>query len=264
MSNLTNLNEFLFDFFCQFNFQSFLALITGIILGFTIFGAMYVVALVVSIRNDKKFKITLKNQIQIDDAEIITIVNGIKKTYQDDTVGLKTNDKFRVVREMSWEMIHQIAEKFYPESDYPIYELTLDEFMMLNHYITDRLDSVFDKRFFKPFRGMRVSRIIKFFEVKKKIDENKLMKAANKLHVPKLTKAAFAVLNAVNPAYWFKKLVIETTYNSAINKITLTIFDIVAEETHKVYSKSIFDKEAILRLENEYLGEEEDLDELEE
>lgn len=264
MNALSSANDLFFDIFSSFNFQTFLTLIFGIIMGFSIFGAVYGVTIVVSIKNDKKFKIALKSQIEIDNQEIIDVLNNLKKTYQTDTVGLKTGEKFKLVRDMSWELVYQIAEKYYPDSDHPIYELTLDEFLMLNHYITDRIDAILKKTIFKGFRGMRVSKIIRFFEVKRKVEETKIVKAANKMQLPKVFKTTMGVLNAVNPVYWFRKLVLETTYNSSINKIALVIFDIVAEETHKVYSKSIFDKEAVLQenvdkflKENESLEEEE-------
>jgi hypothetical protein len=264
MITLTTLNEFFYDFFSSFNFQSFLTLLFGIMIGFTIFGAVYIVTIVVSVKNDEKFKIKLKSQVDIDDEKIVAIVENIKKTFRADTVGLKTGDKFKVVSDMGWEIIYQIAEAYYPESEHPVYELTLDEFIRLNHYITDRIDSVLDKKMLKIFRGMRVSKIIRFFEVKRKVEEAKIVKAANKMQLPKVWKTTMGVLNAVNPMYWFRKIVLETTYNSMINRVSLLILDIVAEETHKVYSKSIFNVEPeIVSDVDTFLDENEDIEEKE-
>ncbi|HOI46280.1 MAG TPA: hypothetical protein PLR26_00980 [Bacilli bacterium] len=237
------INDFFYNFFSSFNFQSFLTLLFGIMIGFFIFGAVYVVTIVISVKNDEKFKIKLKSEVDIDDEEIVKIVESIKKTFQADSVGLKTGDKIKLIGDMSWEIIYQIAEKYYPTSDHPVYELTLDEFLALNHYITNRIDSILGKKMLKVFRNMRVSKMIRFFETKRKVEEAKIVKAANKMQLPKVWKATMGVLNAVNPIYWFRKIVLETTYNSTVNKISLLILDIVAEETHKVYSKSIFNVE---------------------
>ena len=53
--------------------------------------------------------------------------------------------------------------------------------------------------------------------------------------------------NLLNPVKWFSKLGINTTINFAFRKMTLMIIDIVAEETNKIYSKRIFDKERQLQ-----------------
>jgi hypothetical protein len=261
---LTTLNEFFYDFFSSFNFQSFLTLLFGIMIGFTIFGAVYVVTIVVAIKNDEKFKIKLKSQVDIDDEKIVQVVENIKQTFQADAIGLKTGEKFKLVSDMSWEIIYQIAEAYYPQSEHPVYELTLDEFLVLNHYITNRIESILDKKMLKVFRGMRVSKIIRFFEVKRKVEEAKIVKAANKMQLPKVWKTTMGVLNAVNPVYWFRKLVLETTYNSMINKVSLLILDIVAEETHKVYSKSIFNVEPEIASDvDTFIEENEDIDDKE-
>ena len=47
------------------------------------------------------------------------------------------------LKNLSLELSKDIATKFYPESKYPLLELTIDETLMLGHYITDRIDKIF-------------------------------------------------------------------------------------------------------------------------
>ncbi|MFR7880060.1 MAG: hypothetical protein ACLU5J_00120 [Christensenellales bacterium] len=54
-------------------------------------------------------------------------------------------------------------------------------------------------------------------------------------------------LKYANPVYWVKKLFVGSTINFASRKISLLIIDIVADETNKTYSKSIFNKERRLK-----------------
>ena len=54
-------------------------------------------------------------------------------------------------------------------------------------------------------------------------------------------------LKYANPVYWVKKLFVGSTINFALRKISLLIIDIVADETNKTYSKSIFNKERRLK-----------------
>ena len=48
------------------------------------------------------------------------------------------------------------------------------------------------------------------------------------------------VLNVFNPAFWARKLINGVTIPKVANKVALTIIDIVADETNKIYSKSVF------------------------
>jgi hypothetical protein len=52
-----------------------------------------------------------------------------------------------------------------------------------------------------------------------------------------------AVLNAVNPVYWFRKLTKETALNIIVVRIGLSIIAITGEETYKIYSKKVFNVE---------------------
>ena len=148
-------------------------------------------------------------------------------------------------------MINEIAKLYYPKSEYPIYELSIDEMLVLTHYITNRVESLFKGKVLKSLKKIKISQIIKVLEIKKKIEENKIVKAANKVKLPTLYKATMSVLNIFNPGYWVKKIMINTTLSIGTNKIAATIIDIIGEETTKVYSKSVFNEEKVIASEVE-------------
>src|SRR5690606_25802895 len=89
------------------------------------------------------------------------------------------------------------------------------------------------------------SQILRLIDLKKRIEENKLVKLANKTKAPKIYKSVMAVLNIFNPGYWVRKMMISTTIDMTTNKIALIVLDVVGDETNKVYSKnqSIFSTE---------------------
>ena len=121
-------------------------------------------------------------------------------------------------------------------------ELSINELLSLNHYITKRIDDLLDKPVIKNTKNMQVIRIMQFLDKKKQVEETKLVRAAKKLHLPKVLKYGGAVFNAMNPVYWFRKLVISTSVNAMTKKICLVMIGIVGEETIKVYSKALFEQ----------------------
>ena len=127
-------------------------------------------------------------------------------------------------------------------------ELTLEELIVLCHYIAERIDQMFDRRILKPFKTMSISKVLKLLDTYKGIQETKVLKTVKK--TTPVRKVLLTILNYANPIYWFKKLVINGTLSAATSKMSQIVIDIVADETMKVYSKSLFNEEKTLNDEN--------------
>lgn len=227
----------------KISWTSVFVLLTGIIVGFVMCAFIYLVMILASFRKNKQY--VHKSGLDIIDEDIKKVIMSAKNQFSEESNHLGTQEKFAMVKDLSWQLINDIAKMYYPKSDYPIYELSLNELMMLNHYITNRVDSLFQGKMMQHFKKLRISDVLQLLEIKRRLDENKLMKVANKAKIPALFKGAMTVLNVFNPAYWVKKLMINTTMSIGTSKLALIVLDIVGEETVKVYSKNVFniDKE---------------------
>ena len=64
----------------------------------------------------------------------------------------------------------------------------------------------------------------------------------------KMVDTVKGALNVLNPVYWFRKTIMNTTLDFAVNKLCLAVIEIVGEETYKIYSKRVFDEEKNLDL----------------
>jgi len=100
----------------------------------------------------------------------------------------------------------------------------------------------------KNAKKARIITIVNMYEKKKAIEGSKLAKAAKKLKLGKVAKYGGMALNAVNPVYWFRKLVLSTSIDAMTRKLCVAIIGVVGEETSKVYSKKLFDKDVDLGL----------------
>jgi len=121
-------------------------------------------------------------------------------------------------------------------------ELSVSEILNLKHYITNRIDNILDKPILKNTKNLQVTQIMRVLDKKRAVDQNKIVIAAKKYKVGKVLKYTGAALNVVNPVYWFRKLVINTSVDLMTKKICVVIIGIVGEETTNVYSKKLFDK----------------------
>ena len=215
------------------SWSSFWILVAGIVVGFVICSSIYSILLFKSINNqEEKIK---ANAFIASDELVQEIVENIKKSYVEDTEGLMVRERFEVLGSKLYLEINQIATLYYPTSKYPLYELTIEEMILFLHYLSNRIDEVFDHPILKPFKKISVSKIFEIIDTKKRIDENKIVKATKKAHVGKIKSFLIDAVKIINHISF------------ATRKISLIIIDIVADESNKTYSKKIFDKEKSIR-----------------
>lgn len=225
--------------------NTFWTLIAGIVIGFVICSTIYGILLMNSIsKKEKEIENTKKD---IDDDKISNIVEQIKNSYVEESEGLSVTSRFDILGKKIIEIVNKISSEYYPESKYPIYELTIEELILFMHYLSNRIGDIFDKPLLAPFKKISIAQIFKILDTKKKIEETKAAKAFKKANVGKVSSIIMCGLKYANPVYWVKKLFVGSTINFASRKISLLIIDIVADETNKTYSKSIFNKERRLK-----------------
>lgn len=250
--------NFINNLFTSIHWNNILIFLMGIIVGGIISGIIYLIIFFKSINKaDKINQLTSSKENIVQTSEVNKLISGAKDQYKEETKEYGITFKMETLKDISWDLVKNIANVYYPDSKHPIYELSIDELIKLCYYITERIDNVFQGRILKNVRNFKISQIITIIETKKKIDDNKLIKASKKLNSSGLYKAASTTLNIVNPVYWARKFVVSTSVNYGSSKIANIIIDIVGEETAKVYSKHLFIKEnnineEITELENEF------------
>jgi len=219
---------------------SLMPFFVGIVFGFMLCLLIYALVVVKSLK--KTDKLASNSVLNVDDEIIKEQIISAKNVYNEDSTYKSTNQKIICLRDTCWDLMNDIAKTYYPDSKYPLYELSIDEVIILSNYITNRIDNLFEGVILKKIKNVKISTILKIVDMKKKIDQNKIVKAANKTKLPKGIKITMTILNSLNPVYWVKKVMIDGTFNLIVNKIALTIIEVVGEETANVYSKNVFKK----------------------
>ncbi len=237
--------------------------VLGIITGFILL--LLVLVWLMTSDNRKKVKERFQNKKPLDDKTVYDMVLS-KQDRLTETVRLTDNAYFKVAFDLSMELAQEIARYYYPEAKYPIYELSVEELLTLNYYITKRIETIVNGKFLRHFKRNRISKIINILNAKKAVDNSKLMKLSRKYKVSQLLTIGKAVLNYANPVFWFRKLAIKPTTTLVTKEVCKFIIEIVGEETNKIYSKTIFkvdesDDEVIAKFDKliEEEGEDEDV-----
>ncbi len=213
-----------------------LGAVTGIILL-----ALSVVGILAT-NERKKTKIRMSKGEPLDEKVVMDMIES-KQNQLEKTARTTDSGYFKVALDLSLELSEEISRYYFPDSRYPLYELSIQELLTLNYYITNRINDLVNGKFFKLFKNYRIASIIDLLNTKKKITNSKLMQISRKIKIQQIYSASKTVLNYANPIYWFRKLAIKPTTVLVTKEICKYIISIFGEETNKIYSKAIFKQE---------------------
>ncbi len=237
-----SIRNFFIQLFSKVSWGSIFTLLTGIVIGIILCFLIYFILLLINfkkVNNDTIIK-NNDNQDNIKDELVNSLIQATKDQYKEESESFNMMQKVAFMKNLSWQLIQDIAKTYYPDSKYPLYELSIDELIKLNGYITERIDTLFQKRILKMTRNIKISQILRMMDAKKKVEDSKIVKGAKKAHVAGIGKTALNIINLINPVHWMKKIMIGMSLNIGISKIASIIFEIVGQETAKVYSKNVF------------------------
>mgnify|MGYP006293557881 CR=1 FL=1 len=218
-----------------FELSTLISFAVGLVFGMVLFTLLYTVFFVRGLR----IKPRLNAQNPMEEAEL---KQALKTSTEQMLLAQEDDGFFDAFVTASKDLTETIATYYYPTSKYPMMELSVDELLQLDDYIHDRIAQTLNKGLFKNVKHVRVTRFMELVDFKKKIDNQKWMKVVSDKRTRKGIEATLGVINAFNPVYWFRKLVIKTSISTLNRQIAKTMLAVVAEETSRVYSKSVFDE----------------------
>lgn len=228
-----------FDFEIRFDIGSLFVFLSGVVLGVILASLVYIYSLLRTLKNKKHIVDSdLANEIKEED------IKEIIKKYQDYYLDNRKNkDKdiaSNAIKEALKGTTYEIAQKFFPNSKKPLFEITIDEAIMLSHYISQRVDELLGHRGIRIIRKIKISQILNIMEKTRKINNSQVVQSAKKYKVKEIIKTGISALNIVNPFYWVKKGISKISTGLVLKKIVLIIISITGEETYKIYSKQAF------------------------
>ena len=222
----------------ELDFRTVLSFIIGLFFGMILLGLIYALLVVISLR-DKKYRVEV-NPENLRQEEAIEMVRKAQEAFKDRELRGKLT-KTQYFRRLTIDLVYGIAASFYPNSKYPLLEITVDEAIELIGYVQYRLDDMLNKKILRLFKKLRISSIVAMSLSTQSVLDNKAFQVTKNVTV-KASKFKKAV-DTVNPLKWFKRIFVDTSIDRVINKIFLVTLGIIGEEAYKIYSKSVLKEE---------------------
>ena len=113
------------SFTSEFSWTSLFILLTGIVLGFIISVCLYLVIFLASLKKTKDTEIkelSYENEVLLKEK-----LSEIKKDFITDTEGLSMKEKTDMFGTALYNVANTVASNYYPNSKYPLYELSIEE-----------------------------------------------------------------------------------------------------------------------------------------
>ena len=220
----------------EIDFGLIISFLFGLIIGIILLALIYAILVVVSL-SDKKYRVkTEDDSLSQEEAKQMIVI--AQKSFKDKSLKGDTA-RFSHCMNLCNDLLYGISSRFYPNSKYPQYELSIDEAVMLIGYIQTRVNEILDKKVLKILRRFKISFLVSLTKTTSHVVDSKAFEVGK--DISKAAGVFSKVLNAINPVWWFRKIVVDKILNIALDKLCIVIIGIVGEETYKIYSKKIFE-----------------------
>ena len=124
--------NYLLEVTFEINLFSLVAFLTGLLSGAVILVLAYALSCIKSLKKDSKVSIDAIKGVNEEDVR--KIIENHRETFKEETKRRK-EVSVDLFKEVIFDMMNEIASKFYPKSKRPLSELSVDELILLNKYI---------------------------------------------------------------------------------------------------------------------------------
>ena len=217
------------------DFSTIISFLLGVLMGFIILLLVYALAVISSLKTKNFYAKTEADDLTTQ--EVKDMVLSTQKAFKDKTLR-KDLSRIGFCTSLAKDLAYGIAVRFYPESNHPFLELSINELTLLTGYITSRVDEILNHRGIRMLRKLKISTIVNLSSKTKDIEESKAFQTTKTIS-QSLSKAKY-VLDIINPLKWGRKLIVDRIINLIVDQICLAILSVVGEETYKIYSKKVF------------------------
>ncbi len=220
------------------DFSSVLSFIVGVLLGMILCSLIYALIIVINLR-DKKYRVEA-NPENLRQEQALEMIKNAQKAFNDRELRGKLS-KGAYFRRLTTDLVYGIASSFYPDSKYPLLEITIDEAIELIGYVQYRLNDILGKRGLRILKKFKISSIVSASLMSQEIMDNKAFQVAK--NVTEKASKVKKIVDTINPLKWVKRLIVDNAIAIVTHKLYLASLAIIGEEAYKIYSKSVLKHE---------------------
>ncbi len=172
----------------------------------------------------------------VEEEEVKEIIRERRREFTKlENFGMGAN--LKLIKKNSIEVIREISEKYSPDARYPLYELTLEEALLLNIHISERILKSLEDKKLEIFKKLKLSKVLELNDFKKRVQSTPLYSKMERYRLLNLLSRGWMLANIANPKYWLKKIFFDGTLEIASRTLGIIIINSIGTESYRVYSR---------------------------
>ena len=188
--------------------------------------------------------IRVQNPTEQDNEAYALVERERQKVWKN--LSLQTSIAPGLIWKMCYDLVARISAVYYPESDDPIYQVSLADLLGLNDRVIRRIQEYLEQFPLNAIKDMKVQDILTYKNWFDKVSQNKAVQFAKQhKYLYTIGQYAWMTYNAVNPWYWGQKALFEAGREGSFRYLLSVILTIVGEEAVMVYSKRRIRQKAV-------------------
>jgi len=188
--------------------------------------------------------IRVQNPTEQDNEAYALVERERQKVWKN--LSLQTSIAPGLIWKMCYDLVARISAVYYPESDDPIYQVSLSDLLGLNDRVIRRIQEYLEQFPLNAIKDMKVQDILTYKNWFDKVSQNKAVQFAQQhKYLYTVGQYAWMAYNAINPWYWGQKALFEAGREGSFRYLLSVILTIVGEEAVMVYSKRRIRQKAV-------------------
>jgi len=148
-----------------------------------------------------------------------------------------TEFSFKLVSDMSLELIREIAQVYHPEEDRPELKASLADLAALYNRVGQRLARWLETYPVRKFKDLEIQTVFYYHGLYQDLKNHAAYRFIKHHHLDRVARWGWAVYNYANPWYWGRKVAYEGGKEVAARLVLGRIADLVGEEAMRVYGR---------------------------
>jgi hypothetical protein len=144
---------------------------------------------------------------------------------------------FRVINDMSMELIREIARVYYPDEDRPELKASLADLVALHNRVGTRLAAWLETMPMRPFKDVELGTVMRYHEIYQNLKSHWGFAFIKQYHLDKAVRWGWTAFNYANPWHWGRKAAYHGGKEVAARLFMARITDLVGEEAMRLYGR---------------------------
>jgi hypothetical protein len=144
---------------------------------------------------------------------------------------------FKVINEMSVELIKEIARVYYPGEDRPELKASLADLVALHNRVGTRLAAWLETMPMRPFKDVELATVLRYHEMYLNLKRHWGFAFIKKHHLDQIARWGWSAFNYANPWHWGRKAAYHGGKEVAARLLMARVADLVGEEAVRIYGR---------------------------